>query len=46
MLATGLKFVRCRALERKLLGDDARAPQIIKTVYGEGYVIGVSVATE
>ena len=31
---------------RQILGDDARAPQIIKTVYGEGYVIGVSVATE
>ncbi|HET9108918.1 MAG TPA: response regulator [Steroidobacteraceae bacterium] len=28
---------------RQLLGDDARAPQIIKTVYGEGYVIGVPV---
>jgi two-component system OmpR family response regulator len=31
---------------RQILGDDARAPQIIKTVYGEGYVIGVSVLTE
>ncbi len=31
---------------RQILGDDARAPQIIKTVYGEGYVIGVSVAAE
>ncbi len=31
---------------RQILGDDARAPQIIKTVYGEGYVIGVNVATE
>jgi len=31
---------------RQILGDDARAPQIIKTVYGEGYVIGVSVAPE
>ena len=31
---------------RQILGDDARAPQIIKTVYGEGYVIGVSVATD
>src|ERR1700758_5082926 len=30
---------------RQILGDDARAPQIIKTVYGEGYVIGVSVVT-
>jgi len=28
---------------RQILGDDARAPQIIKTVYGEGYVVGVSV---
>ncbi|MGH8290868.1 MAG: response regulator [Steroidobacteraceae bacterium] len=28
---------------RQILGDDARAAQIIKTVYGEGYVIGVSV---
>jgi len=31
---------------RQILGDDARAPQIIKTVYGEGYVIGVSVETQ
>jgi two-component system OmpR family response regulator len=31
---------------RQILGDDARAPQIIKTVYGEGYVIGVTVATD
>jgi two-component system OmpR family response regulator len=31
---------------RQILGDDARAPQIIKTVYGEGYVIGVSVASD
>jgi two-component system OmpR family response regulator len=28
---------------RQALGDDARSPQIIKTVYGEGYVIGVPV---
>jgi two-component system OmpR family response regulator len=28
---------------RQTLGEDARAPQIIKTVYGEGYVIGVPV---
>jgi two-component system OmpR family response regulator len=28
---------------RQILGDDARAPQIIKTVYGEGYVVGVPV---
>jgi len=31
---------------RQILGDDARAPQIIKTVYGEGYVIGVSVESQ
>jgi two-component system, OmpR family, response regulator len=31
---------------RQILGDDARAPQIIKTVYGEGYVIGVSVVSD
>ena len=31
---------------RQILGDDARAPQIIKTVYGEGYVIGVPVETQ
>jgi two-component system, OmpR family, response regulator len=31
---------------RQILGDDARAPQIIKTVYGEGYVVGVSVESE
>jgi len=28
---------------RQSLRDDARAPRIIKTVYGEGYIIGVSV---
>lgn len=28
---------------RQLLGDDARLPRIIKTVHGEGYVIGVPV---
>jgi len=28
---------------RQLLGDDARLPRIIKTVHGEGYVIGVLV---
>lgn len=28
---------------RQLLGDDARDPKLIKTVYGEGYVIGVQV---
>jgi two-component system, OmpR family, response regulator len=30
---------------RQILGDDARAPTIIKTVYGEGYVVGVGVET-
>jgi len=28
---------------RQTLRDDARAPRIIKTIYGEGYVIGVPV---
>jgi two-component system OmpR family response regulator len=28
---------------RQVLGDDARVPRIIKTVHGEGYVIGVPV---
>jgi two-component system OmpR family response regulator len=28
---------------RQILGDDAREPRIIKTVHGEGYVIGVLV---
>ena len=28
---------------RQALGDDARSPQIIKTVYGEGYIVGVPV---
>ena len=28
---------------RQVLGDDARVPRIIKTVHGEGYVIGVLV---
>jgi two-component system OmpR family response regulator len=31
---------------RQILGEDARAPRIIKTVYGEGYVIGVPVEAE
>lgn len=31
---------------RRLLGEDAREPAIIKTVYGEGYVIGVRVESE
>jgi two-component system, OmpR family, response regulator len=37
--------VRISRLRQKL-GDDARAPTIIKTVYGEGYIIGVPVAAE
>jgi two-component system OmpR family response regulator len=28
---------------RQLLRDDARSPRIIKTVYGEGYIVGVPV---
>jgi two-component system OmpR family response regulator len=28
---------------RQIVGDDARSPRIIKTVHGEGYVIGVLV---
>jgi two-component system OmpR family response regulator len=28
---------------RQILRDDARSPQIIKTVYGEGYIVGVVV---
>jgi two-component system OmpR family response regulator len=28
---------------RQILGDDARGPRIIKTVHGEGYVVGVLV---
>ena len=28
---------------RQTLREDARAPQIIKTVYGEGYIVGVPV---
>jgi two-component system, OmpR family, response regulator len=31
---------------RQTLGDDAHAPRIIRTVYGEGYVIGVPVEKE
>jgi two-component system OmpR family response regulator len=31
---------------RQVLRDDARAPRIVKTVYGEGYVIGVPVESE
>ena len=31
---------------RQVLGDDAREPTIIKTVYGEGYVLGVMVHDE
>ena len=31
---------------RQRLGDDARTPTLIKTVYGQGYVIGVAVLPE
>ncbi len=31
---------------RQILGDDARTPRIIKTVYGEGYVLGVPVESD
>jgi len=31
---------------RQALGDDARTPDIIKTVYGEGYTVGVRVEAE
>jgi two-component system, OmpR family, response regulator len=31
---------------RQRLGDDARSASIIKTVYGEGYVVGVPVESE
>lgn len=31
---------------RQILRDDARSPRIVKTVYGEGYVVGVPVETE
>jgi two-component system OmpR family response regulator len=31
---------------RQILRDDARSPRIVKTVYGEGYVIGVPVESE
>jgi two-component system OmpR family response regulator len=31
---------------RQILRDDARSPRIVKTVYGEGYVIGVPVERE
>lgn len=31
---------------RQTLGDDGRTPQIIKTVYGEGYLVGVEVEAE
>src|ERR1044072_1366507 len=31
---------------RQVLRDDARSPKIIKTVYGEGYIIGVPVEQE
>ena len=28
---------------RQTLRDDARSPRIVKTIYGEGYIIGVPV---
>jgi two-component system OmpR family response regulator len=31
---------------RRALGDDARAPTIVKTVYGKGYTIGVPVESD
>jgi two-component system OmpR family response regulator len=31
---------------RRLLREDARKPQIIKTVHGEGYVVGVEVVPD
>ncbi len=31
---------------RQILGDGGRSPQIIKTIYGEGYLIGVEVEQE
>ena len=31
---------------RQILRDDGRSPTIVKTVYGEGYVIGVAVEAE
>jgi len=31
---------------RQALGDGGRSPQIIKTIYGEGYLIGVEVEVE
>lgn len=31
---------------RQILADDARSPRIIKTIYGQGYVIGVPVEIE
>jgi two-component system OmpR family response regulator len=37
--------VRVSRLRQKL-GDDARSPTIVKTVYGAGYVIGVAVEAE
>jgi two-component system OmpR family response regulator len=35
----------CISRLRQILHDDAREPRIIKTVYSEGYVIGVEVTT-
>ena len=31
---------------RQVLGDGGRSPQIIKTIYGEGYLLGVEVEVE
>lgn len=36
----------CVSRLRQTLRDEARAPRILKTVYGEGYVIGVPVERE
>jgi two-component system, OmpR family, response regulator len=35
----------CISRLRQILHDDAREPRLIKTVYGEGYVIGVEVTS-
>jgi two-component system OmpR family response regulator len=36
----------CVSRLRQILREDAREPKIIKTVYGEGYVIGVDVESD
>jgi two-component system OmpR family response regulator len=43
LLAAGNRVVTRAQLAEQLRGDDARDPAIVKTVYGEGYVIGVPV---